>query len=600
MCGIAGILGPEPERVRSMVRTLAHRGPDHQADWVDDGLGLGHARLSILDLSHAAHQPFVDPATGAVLVYNGEIYNFRELREELRSRGATFRTASDTEVILQGYLLEGIPFLSRLNGIFAFALLDPHARAVVLCRDPMGVKPLYLHERSGLFSFASEAKALYALLPAFRLDAAGLAGYLRFHYTPGLQTLVEGIRRFPPGEAWVVALDGTVRERHPVGQAWTADGGTPLDDPKALWSILDRAVQRQMVADVPVGSFLSGGIDSSVVTHLAARHTEGRLHTYSVGFDHGLDERPLAARFAEGLGCDHRDLVVRGEDARREMGAMSWHYDGPLGEGGCIPTYFVSQLAARSVKVVLAGEGADELFGGYPWYRLHRRLERMARWVPKGGFLERLPPLLLGKVSRTVAPLCRKDSVERYSALLEILGPEELRQACLPVPALAAPRPKVDAMALDRETLLRDCFLVKADTMTMAHGLEERVPFLDRDVVQAASRVPLDLKLGPPEKRILREAAKPHLPPTNVQRTKRGYGTPMTAWAQGVFRDGIQASLREPAAVAAGLVDAPVWDALASHVRRPTATNLSSGWLLYALDAWVAELVRRGVVADHP
>ncbi|HUR64631.1 MAG TPA: asparagine synthase (glutamine-hydrolyzing) [Candidatus Thermoplasmatota archaeon] len=602
MCGIAGLIGglaastgAGRASLRGMVACLRHRGPDHEGVFEAEGVGLGHARLSIIDLSAASDQPLVDPATGAAIAFNGELYNFRGLRAHLEKAGRRFASEGDTEVLLQGYLEEGVRFFRRLNGMYAFAIWDPRTRRVVLARDPVGVKPLHYSAQADGVAFASEAKALYPFLPEFRLDPLGLAGHLRFHYPVGGRTLTAGILRFPPGEAWELDLAGKVVARHGIGPLPLEP--QPVPDAKALWALLEGAVRRQMVADVPVGAFLSGGIDSSIVTALAAQASPTPLATFSVGFDvsaPAADERPAAAAFAEGLGARHRSVEVRGEDALRELGAMSWHYDGPLGEGACIPNHFVARLARQKVTVVLAGEGGDEVFGGYPRYLEHERLERLARRLP------RLRPL--ARLATRAAPAGRKrlawsllhpDRAERYAALLEWMRPGQVRAAGLPVPGLGAMGPGETPLELDQRTLLRDCFLPKADATCMAHGLEERVPLLDLELVARCKGIPPAAKLGPPGKRILRDAARPTLGAV-ADRPKQGYGTPLTAWMEGAFADAVAGALAEPAAVAEGLVAARSWDALAAACRAPGGRR--NAWLLFSLDAWVQELRRRGAL----
>jgi asparagine synthase (glutamine-hydrolysing) len=596
MCGIAGLLGAKPERVQAMARLLRHRGPDYQDSYVDAEVGLAHARLSIIDLSAASNQPFVDPATGATMVYNGEIYNFRELRESLRRNGAHFHTTGDTEVILQGYLAEGLSFFAKLNGIFALGIWDPRTRNLVLARDPLGVKPLYYFESADEFAFASEAKSLYSLLPKFALHPEGLGAYLLYHYTPGEQTIVNGIRRLPPGEAWSIDEKTRGLTRTRIDALWYQDDGGGPCSPNQLWKTLQAAVDRQMVADVPVGAFLSGGIDSSIVAYLAAKRAGESLNTFSVGFDHGFDERPLAASFADHIGATHHELLVNGSDAVKEFGAMSWHYDGPIGEGGCIPNYFVSRLASKHVKVVLAGEGADELFGGYPWYPRHLQAERLARIIPKGPLVPAITRLFPGFLARAGDLLARPTALARYQAVMEIMHPRDVRAAGLPAPTLLHGKVPADPLEIDQQTLLRDCFLVKADKMTMAHGIEERVPFLDREVLRLSRRIPLADKLGPPAKRILRDAANPHLPRENIARKKRGYGTPMSAWAASAFSEGIAEALDNPQVVALGLVGQETWTRLRDSSREMAVTSPSGAWLLFALDGWVRELRRRRLV----
>lgn len=589
-------MGQVSADLAGMLRAVQHRGPDHRATFVDGPISLGHARLSIIDLSAASDQPFIDPKSGCVIIYNGETYNFRELRESLQREGRSFATAGDTEVLLQGYLEHGSAFFSRLNGIFALAIWDPRRRRLVLARDPVGVKPMYVWQGVAGFAFASEAKALYPLLDQFQLNPVALASYLRFHYCLGEPTIVQGIQRFPAGQVW--ELDDTGRatsvQAIPAFNGAVQSGASPT----AVWATVVEAVQRQMVADVPVGVFLSGGIDSSVIATLAAQ-TNPSLQTFSVGFDEGVtDERPLAAELAAALGSTHHQIEVRGRTVAKDLGTLAWHYDGPLGEGGCIPNWYVSQLAARHVKVVLAGEGGDEVFGGYPWYLQFERSEQAGRWLPKNDFLARAAERLPGTLGAASAVLMRKGKWNRYAKFVESNSPEALHRAGMNPPGLGNFPAQATMLQVDQATLLRDCFLVKADKMTMAHGLEERVPFLDMELLAFAQSIPLAQRLGPPEKKILREAAAPHLPAAVASRKKQGYGTPMASWTRGALADQMSAAMDSPAAVGLGLIQAETWAALAKQAA-PQPGGMPA-WLLMALDVWCHELSTRGVFKHSP
>lgn len=597
MCGIAGVVGAPGEGLDAMVAAIRHRGPDHVGTFRDGPISFGHARLSILDLSAASDQPFIDAQTGCVLIYNGEIYNFRELRSSLEQKGARFETSGDTEVILQGYLHEGPNFFSRLNGIFAFALWDPRSREVLLVRDPVGVKPIVLvHLSGGGVAFASEAKALYPFLPEFKLDPIGLGSFLRFHYSVGANTIVAGIKRFRAGICQVLDQTGRVKREIPLDGSYHDPAPGPVTASR-LWQELDQAVERQMIADVPVGVFLSGGIDSSIIAHCVARHAKSPVSTFSVGFDTGAtDERPEAQAFAASLGTRHEALEVRGEDVARDIGTMSWHFDGPLGEGGCIPNWYVSKLAAKRVKVVLAGEGGDEVWGGYPWYAPFKRTESIAKWLPKAEIFARWASKAPYPLGPGTALLMRPGRWERYATIMEINPPARLNEAGLPVVPLGKFGRRTDPMEVDRKTLLRDCFLEKADRMTMAHGLEERVPHLDLRLLELQRRLSIKEKMGPPEKRLLREAAALHLPKGVASRAKRGYGTPMTEWAGAALADRIERSLQEPRPVELGLVDGKAWKVLASQASVRSVSSLMPSWLLFALDEWVRELQRRSVI----
>jgi len=574
-----------------MGATLAHRGPDDAGTWCDPaaGVALAHRRLAILDLTSEGHQPMVARDGKRVLVYNGEVYNFAELRAELEARGARFRGRSDTEVLLESLALHGVErTLGRLVGMFAFALWDGEARELVLARDRLGIKPLYWGTGAGgggdgatLF-FASELKALRAH-PGFeaRLDRDALTLYLRHNYVPAPRSIYVGVQKLPPG-CWArVRAPGSVELRTYWDARDVARRG--LADPRALGyeeavleleRVLRTAVRDRLVADVPVGAFLSGGIDSSTVVALMQQETGRPVRTFTIGFnEEGFDEAAHGARVARHLGTDHTELYVTSDEARAVVPSIPEHWDEPFSDSSQIPTFLVSRLARQHVTVSLSGDGGDELFGGYPRYYLARRLRRALRFVPRGtrralaAALGAIAPASWDRLSRTggrLVPLGAQVGWvgQRAARLSELLGTLEdgglyrslvshWKEPAALVPGSAEPAtalsdPAYDEeftdeldrmMLLDTKTYLPDDILCKVDRASMAVGLEARVPLLDHRVVELAWSLPQDVRVGPaPGKRLLRGLLARHVPRELFERPKMGFGIPISEWLRGPLR----------------------------------------------------------------
>ncbi len=581
MCGIFGSLGgpalPDGEAER-LADTLRHRGPDAGGVWRDPDAGilLAHRRLSILELSPLGDQPMASASGRFVATYNGEIYNFPDLRRELEGLGHAFRGRSDTEVMLAAFDQWGVrATLPRQNGMFAAGVWDRRDRALHLFRDRAGEKPLYYGWCGSTFLFASELKALRAH-PAFRapVDRGSLALYLAHDYIPSPRTIYGGIRKLPPGtwllvgrepEAYWSAADEARR-----GRAERFSDSEP-ELVARLESLLRDAVRIRMLADVPVGAFLSGGIDSSLVVALMQASSARPVRTFTIGFrEAGYDEAKDALQVARHLGTDHTELTVTPQEARDVIPLLPDLYDEPFADSSQIPTHLIAKLARPEVTVALSGDAGDELFGGYARYQLGRRIWRSVERVPRparraaGWLLRAVPPRGWDLASRAVAPHLRirrrwGEHLHKLGAVLSNAGPEPLfvglnvRWRLAETPALGVPGglpPLVPPFAssglgdvlewmmlADFVTYLPDDILAKVDRAAMGVGLETRIPYLDPRVVEFAFRLPLSCRIrGSEGKWILRQVLGRHVPRPLFERPKMGFSIPLGAWLRGPLR----------------------------------------------------------------
>jgi asparagine synthase (glutamine-hydrolysing) len=550
MCGIAGLVYAdptrpcEPEVVTAMRDVISYRGPDDSGNFIDGPVGLGFRRLSIIDLS-GGHQPMAHAERRLTIIFNGEIYNYRDLREAMIGRGHTFRTHSDTEVILNLYAERGERCVELLNGMFAFAIWDADARSLFLARDRMGVKPLYYAQTADAFVFGSEIKSLFAsgkVKP--RLRAEALTEYLLFRQVAGHEPLFTDVKSLPPGCTMTVR-DNRVR----VTRYWSPR--PPADRPpisygeavQTLRDLLEDSVRLRLISDVPVGTFCSGGIDSSLVTALAARLKGQGVNTFSVGFDEpDYDESAYAAMVSKQYGTIHHELRVGNAQFSELFPRMVWHNDEPLDFANSIQIFALSELAKRHVTVVLTGEGSDELFAGYPRYRIPD-LTKSYQYVPAP----------IRKLISSVSGDHRLKKLERYAAYApedvllynsSYLRPELVAEACPLLPALQ-PSYRRDCLhgtaslgldtvsrlsILDQETFLVS-ILNRQDKMSMAAGIESRVPFMDYRIVEFANRLPAEHKLKQGlGKAVVKDVARMVLPSEIVDRRKSGFGVPLPGW----------------------------------------------------------------------
>jgi len=572
-----------------MTDILAHRGPDAEGIYVDGPVGLGHRRLSILDPTDASNQPLHVDGGRVVLSFNGEIYNFREIRVELEGKGHTFHTDGDTEVIARAYLEWGVDCLQHMNGIFAFGLWDAPARRLFLARDPLGVKPLYYANDSDAFRFGSELKAILQDPRVSRaFSDAGLDTFFSFSYCGAPLTVLQAVRQLLPGHYALVDEHGLTEHRY-----WSIPyQEQPLNLPfevlrEAFTEQFDRAVKRQMVSDVPVGVFLSGGLDSSAVAASAQRACNGGLQAFTAGFrEAAYDERPYAREAAEVTGVDLVEEVLD-LDSVALLPEIAGHMDGPMADTSLLPVYLLSRMTAQHVKVVLAGDGADEMLAGYETYRastwagryrmLPRLLRRgviapMAHAIPMADRKYNLHQVATRFVEGAEAGPGRDHCSWRLAFNDSLKGQvytRAYRERCAdfdPIGQYAscmeAPPPAFGLLArrlhADMHFHLPNDMLVKVDRMSMAHGLEVRVPFLDKDLVAFCANLPPDAKLhrGKIRKHILRESMRGNYPNDFLNRPKAGFNIPLEAWMrQEKMRDLLFDALRREDSVACDYID---------------------------------------------
>ena len=635
MCGIAGFIGAASgsdigTTAEAMAKSIAYRGPDDQGIWTDGECetALVHRRLSIIDLSAAGHQPMLTADERYVISYNGEVYSFQPIAAELAARGHKFRGHSDTEVILESFAVNGIEAtLKRMIGMFAIALWDRRDRTLTLMRDRLGIKPLYWAKFGNTFLFGSELKALRAH-PGWtpRIDQNAVAAFMRHNYIPAPRTVYEGVHKLEPGTVLTLPWRGEPN----ISRFWDARGvardgshnpveGSDAELTEQLESLLKDAVGRRMIADVPLGAFLSGGVDSSTVVALMQAAKSGTVKSFSIGFDiEGYNEAPHAAAVARHLQTDHTELTVTSKEALDVIPRLADFYDEPFADSSQIPTYLVSAMTRKHVTVALSGDGGDELFAGYNRYQLTQRFWRslslMPRAVRKGAaaaltavrpdrwtqLLSALPPRLrppqAGDKVHKAAAVLRLDSADAvYRRLVSHWEPSEI------MPQAAEPRSILDDASvakdfpdllermqfLDLVTYLPDDILTKVDRASMAVALEARVPLIDHRVVEFAWRLPENVKVrNGTSKWLLRQVLYRHVPPELIERPKMGFGIPLGEWLRGPLRDWAETLLNEQRLRQAGLLDAGV-------VRRYWADHLDGRrnwqyllWDVLMLEAW--------------
>lgn len=561
MCGICGIYGEGTARlhITSMMWEIKHRGLDGESHKEDQYCALGHDRLAILDLSENGKQPMTNEDGTIWLVVNGEIYNYKTLRSVLKAKGHTFHSESDSEVILHLYEDQGLEFVKGLRGMFALALYDQKQRRLILARDPIGKKPLYYAWQNGTLYFASEIKALFAAGVAKKVNYARIPDYLMYQYVPGEETLFEGVKKLLAGHMLIAKSDGYGIDRywkiHERGEPEAVDKMLAKYQgvyPGYTWNgqlrdLLDESVSLRLQSDVPVGAFLSGGIDSSAVVALWRKQSNADIHTFTASFP-THSEASYAKQAADHLGTIYHEVSITPEMVASDLERITWHHDEPLGDAATINTYYLAREAKKYVTVVLAGEGGDELFGGYPWYQHAGKIAKLSR-IP---WLFRMPaivPLMtlgmhgidskyyaLGRRLELVADDGRDLMILNTEATMSFanamwLLQKEYYQGCQH--EIIHPngiRGTYNRMlAMDCLNLLPEKFLMKADKGTMAWGIEERLPLLDKHIIEYAFSLPESQKQ---DKKILREAVAGLLPNEIVRRPKQGFGTPQKEWLE--------------------------------------------------------------------
>ncbi len=564
MCGIVGFINGRGDAqgpvLQAMLARIAHRGPDGQGIFVDGPAALGHRRLAIIDLD-GGPQPMFNEDGRLAVVFNGEIYNYRELTAELTDSGHVFATRSDTEVLLHGWEQWGPELLPRLRGMFAFALWDRDARQLFCARDAFGIKPLYYYRADdGTLLFASEIKA-FLDHPSFekQLNERQLELYLSFQYSPGEETFFTGVKKLLPGH-WL-RFDGTTLQTGAWWQTAFTPEVSPTHWPEAIDAVLQDSVAAHKIADVEVAGFLSGGVDSS---YLAALARPGRC--YTIGYaEPGYDEAIEAARLAGTLGIENRVRRITPTEFWDAIPAVQYHMDEPLADAAAVALYFLNETASREVKVCLSGEGADEFFGGYNIYKdpftarwydrlpagLHRVVGEVAERlpaIPGVNFLVRRARPLDQRYYGTTALLTERQKRRLLRRYQGIVQPRDLARPCWQ--ASAGLDPVTRMQTCDLQLWLPGDILLKADKMSMAHSLELRVPFLDREVFALARRLPAEAKADAQRtKKALRTAAARHLPAASAQRKKRGFPVPVRDWLRDPrYAARVEAAFRSPAA----------------------------------------------------
>jgi asparagine synthase (glutamine-hydrolysing) len=610
MCGIAGMMSFDGapvrlEELRRMCGALAHRGPDDEGLYMGAGVGLGMRRLSIIDLA-TGRQPVHNEDGTVWAVFNGEIYNFQELRRDLQERGHSFYTGTDTEVIVHLYEERGTRCVDALRGMFAFAVWDERARSLLLARDRVGIKPLYYCQTGGRLAFASELKALLQLPGVERnLNWKAVGHMFTFLTTPTAESIVQDVRKLEPATVLTATARG-VRLSPYWNLEWRPDyGRTEMELAAELRERLEESVRLHLVSDVPLGAFLSGGIDSSSVVATMARLSPRPVKTFSIGFDEkDYDELHYARLAARAFGTEHHELVLE-PDVLSVIEDLAWDLDEPFGDPSAIPTYMVSKLAAEHVTVVLSGDGGDELFAGYDRYRVEER-ERRREWLP--GALRRA----LGTLARH-APERMKgrnflrhlalDGHERYLDAATFFRREEQRELFLPdIFALVSAgdpwREAVECLGgpdrhwlsslqhLDMKAYLPLDILTKVDRMSMAHSIEARVPLLDHKLIEFAATIPAELKLrGGNGKYIFKRALRGLVPAPILERPKRGFAIPLGRWFRGRLGDFVRDLLLSDRARQRGFVNPAYVEKLLERNER--GRNLDCQlWILISFELW--------------
>lgn len=620
MCGIAGQVTADRRPVdrhviAAMGERLRHRGPDDQGVYAQGHVGLAHRRLSILDLSQAGHQPMSNEAGTVWIAFNGEIYNYQELRDRLRT-DRPFRSRTDTEVLLRLYEDYGLAAIPMLRGMFACAIWDQQAQRLVLARDRLGKKPLFYSVRNGKLAFASELKALLVEGPSPEIDPVALHHYLTFQYIPAPLTIFQGIRKLLPGHV-LVYEDGKVSESAYWSLSY-ADKQPRRSDREYLeeWTaLLQESVQLRLASDVPLGAFLSGGVDSSSVVAWMSRLSDRPVKTFSIGFkDDAFNELPYAREVATLFGTEHHEFVVE-PSAVEVLPTLVRVYDEPYADSSAIPTYYVSELSRRHVTVVLNGDGGDELLAGYPRYDLlpgdrlrdrwlHGTVGRqLGRCLDAVGWAGPLGRRVRRRLDRGVAPFSRT-----YLGRICYFSPAEKEQLYTGAfrgavaghdsyALLAQWFEEADAddlldrlLAVDTRSYLPDDLLVKVDRATMAHGLEARSPLLDHRLVEFAASLPVDQKIRRGQtKYLLKSSMRGLLPDALLDRPKMGFGVPIDRWFREDCRGFVRDTLLSPRSLQRGYFDPAAVRDLVEQQRQGACSYGSRIYALLMLELWHRE-----------
>ena len=608
MCGIVGIVrfdgcASEDELLRRMTATLSHRGPDGDGVKMFGSVAFGHTRLSIIDLA-GSPQPMTSQSGRYHITFNGEIFNYQKLRDELVHEGVPFRTHGDTEVLLEILRREGSAGISKLNGQFAFAFFDESNSELILARDRLGILPFYYHEGPGYIAFASEVKALLPVIGQLEIDDEAVEEYLTYRSVPPPRTLFRGIRKLPPGTLLKVRLDGTVR--HEVYWSLPAKQESEMLTGEVALRAVDQklreAVALRLVADVPVGAYLSGGLDSSLTVALMKElRGGGEVQTFAAGFsDPRFDELPYARQVSESVGTVHHEVMVSSSDFQDLWEPLSWHRDSPMSEPADIAIYKIAKQAGQEVKVLLSGEGSDEIFGGYAKYAFEPKLAPLANLpsalrVPIFRAIERALPESRNRARQAARALTARSTAERMQTWF---GPftwferSALRSGYgRHLPPAQWGRAEGDHLRrmlyVDCHTWLADNLLERGDRMSMAASIENRPPFLDHELVELAFRIDSSMKIrGSSGKWIVKEIARKYLPANIIDRKKVGFKVPLDEWFRGGLKDYVYDLLLGPNSFVSTYFDRKMIEKMLSDHQNRRRNEELRLWTLMGLEVW--------------
>ncbi|HEV7682858.1 MAG TPA: asparagine synthase (glutamine-hydrolyzing) [Pyrinomonadaceae bacterium] len=630
MCGIAGFVDfqdainarvaeTRAQIIDDMCRVIRHRGPDDQGVMLKPGVALGMRRLAIIDLA-GGHQPISNEDHSVTIVFNGEIYNYRELQAELQTRGHQFRTNSDTETIVHAYEEFGASCVDHLRGMFAFAIWDDRAKTLFIARDRVGKKPLYYSvTRGGTLVFGSELKSLLEHPDVERtINPQAIDAYFSLGYVPDPISIFENVEKLPPGHHLTFSNGRLTVERYwDFSYNTNGNGHKAADYLEELRALLSEAVKLRLVADVPLGAFLSGGIDSSTVVGLMAQHMDQPVKTFSIGFNEdSYDELKYARLTAQKFGTDHHEFMVT-PDICDVVDQLAWHFDEPFADSSAIPTYVVSKLAREHVKVVLTGDGGDELFAGYSRYVTERNRSKFD-WVPrvvKNSLMDPLSRALPhGAWGRNYLQNVSLDPISRYldtvsvftglnkSSLYSADFSDQLRDSSHLSSYfhelsrnVKTNAPLDSLLYIDSKTYLPGDILTKVDRMSMAVSLEARVPLLDHKLIEFVTRIPASMKLaGVETKHLFKQAIGDLVPAEIVNRPKQGFGVPIQQWINLQLRERIRDTLNDPRTLERGYVTREYVGLLLDEHERGRRDHAMALWSLLMLELWHRQYVDRG------
>ena len=611
MCGICGFNWEDKKLIKDMMDILAHRGPDDSGFITDKKASLGHNRLTIIDLSEKGHQPMHNEDNSIFITYNGEIYNFKDIRKILGEKGHKFYSNTDTEVIIHAYEEYGEECVGYFNGMFAFAIWDSRKRLFFIARDRAGVKPLYYSLKNNKLIFASEIKAILLHNDIKNeLDNNSLYKYFTFRYIPGEQTIFKDIKKLPPGHVMIYKL-GAKKNTVKIKEYWDIkfkpEKRSIAAYSKELNRTLKEAVSKRLISDVPLGAFLSGGLDSTYVVGLMEELCDQPIKTFSIGFEsgEGYDESKFSRLAAEAYGTDHHEIFI-GEKSFKLLPKILWHMDEPIADFASIPTYILSEFAKKKVSVVLTGEGADEIFGGYRKYMYFKTLHPYYKATPL--VLRQTISSILGIFNRSLFSTRMKEfhsakSVSDYylqfisfftKSEKEKLLEERFLKKILGRPDIETVEPFFNKgpiinslMVLDFKTWLPEDILMKVDKTTMAHALEARVPFLDPNMISLASKIPYNLKIKfNKEKYILRQAMKDKVPSIIYKRKKHGFNVPVHKWLETDLKDISQKLLSKESVNKRGLFKYSYIEKLFKNYKKSKIYYSRQLWTLLNFEMW--------------